>query len=120
MDRKTIQRYLDRTEKHLATSDKLVADRKALIALLEERGRDTARSKTTLAPSKKCGGCTWRTGIACCRHLGSLGNRPRAIASSRTAGAFREPTGSRRCEVRSGDARSSSGGIVSHAIHDRH
>ena len=26
------------------------------------------------------------------------------------------PTGSRRCEVRSGDARSSSGGIVSHSV----
>jgi hypothetical protein len=49
MDRDTIQRYLDQTENHLATSDKLVADQKALIALLEERGRNTARSKTTLA-----------------------------------------------------------------------
>ncbi len=49
MDRETIKQYLDQTEKHLATSDKLVADQKALIALLEERGRDTARSKTTLA-----------------------------------------------------------------------
>ena len=49
MDRETIQRYLDQTEKHLATSDKLVADQKALIALLEERGYDTARSKTALA-----------------------------------------------------------------------
>ena len=48
MDRETIQRYLDQTEKHLATSDKLVADQKALIALLEERGYDTARSKTAL------------------------------------------------------------------------
>src|SRR5438105_9388643 len=49
MDRETIQRYLDQTEKHLATSDKLVEDQKALIALLEERGYDTARSKTALA-----------------------------------------------------------------------
>ena len=49
MDRETIKQYLDQTEKHLATSDKLVEDQKALIALLEERGRDTARSKTTLA-----------------------------------------------------------------------
>ena len=49
MDRDTIQRYLDQTEKHLATSDKLVEDQKALIALLEERGYDTARSKTALA-----------------------------------------------------------------------
>ena len=30
-------------------SDKLVEDQKALIALLEERGYDTARSKTALA-----------------------------------------------------------------------
>ena len=49
MDRETIKQYLDQTEKHLDASDKLVQDQKALIALLEERGRDTARSKTTLA-----------------------------------------------------------------------
>jgi hypothetical protein len=49
MDRETIKQYLDQTEMHLATSDKLVEDQKALIALLEGRGRDTAQSKTTLA-----------------------------------------------------------------------
>jgi len=49
MNRETIKQYLDQTEKHLDTSDKLVQDQKALIALLEERGRDTARSKMTLA-----------------------------------------------------------------------
>jgi len=49
MNRETIKQYLDQTEKHLDTSEKLVQDQKALIALLEERGRDTARSKTTLA-----------------------------------------------------------------------
>src|SRR5262249_47274307 len=26
--------------------------------------------------SKRCGGCAWRTGIASCRHLGTLGSRP--------------------------------------------
>jgi DNA-binding transcriptional MocR family regulator len=49
MDRETIKQYLDQTEKHLDTSDKLVQDQKALIALLGERGRATAQSKTTLA-----------------------------------------------------------------------
>src|SRR5215813_3120292 len=49
MNRETIKQYLDQTEKHIDASDKLVQDQKALIALLEERGRDTARSKTTLA-----------------------------------------------------------------------
>ena len=39
-----MQQYLDQTEKHLATSDKLVEDQKALIAMLEERGRDTTQS----------------------------------------------------------------------------
>jgi hypothetical protein len=49
MDREKMQQYLDQTEKHLATSDKLVEDQKALIALLEERGCDTTQSRTTLA-----------------------------------------------------------------------
>jgi hypothetical protein len=49
MDREKMQKYLDQTEKHLATSDKLVEDQKALIALLEERGCDTTQSRTTLA-----------------------------------------------------------------------
>ena len=48
MDRETIQRYLDQTEKHLATSDKLVEDQKALIALLEERGYDTPTASAQL------------------------------------------------------------------------
>jgi hypothetical protein len=48
MDRETIKQYLAQTEKHLAASDKLVEDQKALIALLEQRGYDTAQSKTTL------------------------------------------------------------------------
>jgi len=76
MDRETIQRYLDQTEKHLATSDKLVEDQKALIALLEERGYDTARSKTALAHLEEMRRLHVADRIACCRHLGSLGNRP--------------------------------------------
>jgi hypothetical protein len=49
MDREKLRRYLNQTEKHIASSNQLVTDQRALIARLEERGYDTAQSKTTLA-----------------------------------------------------------------------
>jgi hypothetical protein len=49
MDREMLRQYLQQTEKHLAASDKLVTDQRALIARLEERGYDTAKARTALA-----------------------------------------------------------------------
>ena len=44
-----LRQHLQQTEKHLAASDKLITDQRALIARLEERGYDTAKARTGLA-----------------------------------------------------------------------
>jgi hypothetical protein len=44
-----LRRHLQQMEEHLALSDKLITDQRALIARLEVRGYDTAQTKTTLA-----------------------------------------------------------------------
>jgi uncharacterized membrane protein len=49
MDREMLRQHLQQTEKHLAASDKLITDQRALIARLEERGYDTAKASTALA-----------------------------------------------------------------------
>jgi hypothetical protein len=49
MDREMLRRHLQQMEEHLALSDKLITDQRALIARLEVRGYDTAQTKTTLA-----------------------------------------------------------------------
>jgi hypothetical protein len=49
MDREMLQQHLQQTEKHLAASDKLIRDQRALIAILEKRGYDTAAAKGVLA-----------------------------------------------------------------------
>jgi hypothetical protein len=49
MDREMLRQHLQQTEKHLAASDELITDQRALIARLEERGYDTAKARTALA-----------------------------------------------------------------------
>jgi hypothetical protein len=46
MDREMLRQHLQQTEKHLAASEKLITDQRALIARLEERGYDTAKART--------------------------------------------------------------------------
>jgi len=53
MDRELLKQHLQETEKRVAASEKLIADQQALIARLEDRGYDTAQSKTTLAYLEK-------------------------------------------------------------------
>jgi hypothetical protein len=65
-------------EEHLALSDKLITDQRALIARLEVRGYDTAQTKTTLGLIlKSCGNCIQPIGIGCCGHLGNLKSKLR-------------------------------------------
>lgn len=49
MDREKLRQYLNQTENHIATTNQLVTDQRALIARFEELGYDTAPSKTILA-----------------------------------------------------------------------
>jgi hypothetical protein len=48
-----LQQHLQQT--HLAASDQLIRDQRALIAILEERGHDTAAAKRVLARSSGTG-----------------------------------------------------------------
>ena len=48
MDREMLQRHLEQTEVHLAASDKLIADQRALLARLEQRGFDIASATGVL------------------------------------------------------------------------
>ena len=43
-----LQRHLEQTEGHLAASDKLIADQRALIARLEQQGFDITSAKGVL------------------------------------------------------------------------
>ena len=49
MDREKLRQYLNQTENHIATTNQLVTDQRALIERFEELGYDTAPSKTILA-----------------------------------------------------------------------
>jgi len=48
MNREMLQKHLEQTEGHLAASNKLIADQRALIAGLAQRGFDTASAKGVL------------------------------------------------------------------------
>jgi hypothetical protein len=72
-----LRRHLQQMEEHLALSDKLITDQRALIARLEVRGYDTAQTKTTLAHLEELRELHTADRNRLLRHLGNLKSKLR-------------------------------------------